>query len=63
MVEQILIAGGAEASTLNQEGESPLDHAEYRKHDDIIKLLKEAMEKITGGDTGEPLLINILISR
>ena len=52
----LLIAAGANSIVLNEEGESPLDHAQ---NDYIIKLLKEAMEKVTEGDTGEPLLIGI----
>ena len=47
-IASLLVAGGADVSILNQEGESPLNHAECRKNDDIIKLLKEAIEKVTG---------------
>ena len=49
-IASLLVAGGADVSILNQEGESPLDHAEYRKNDDIMKLLKEAIEKVTGDE-------------
>ena len=52
-IASLLLAGGADVNILNQEGESPLEHAEYRKHDDLIKLLKDALEKATGETAAE----------
>jgi len=40
---------GASASIENSEGETPLVIAEYAKHDDVVKLLSEAIE-----DAGSP---------
>ena len=52
-IASLLLAGGADSNIQNQEGESPLDHAEYGKHEDLIKLLKDALEKATGETAAE----------
>ena len=49
-IASLLLAGGADVQPLNQEGESPLDHAKCRNHESIINLLGDAMEKAPSGD-------------
>ena len=44
-IASLLLAGGADVHVVNQEGESPLDHAKCRNHGAIIDLLEEAMTK------------------
>lgn len=43
-ITSLLIAAGADVSIQNQEGETPRMHAEYGNHDDVAKVLREAVE-------------------
>ena len=43
-ITSLLIAAGADVSIQNQEGETPRMHAEYGSHDEVAKVLREAVE-------------------
>ena len=43
-ITSLLIAAGADVSIQNQEGETPRMHAEYGNHDEVAKVLREAVE-------------------
>ncbi len=43
-ITSLLIAAGSDVSIQNQEGETPRMHAEYGNHDDVAKVLREAVE-------------------
>ena len=41
----VQLPAGAEVDVVNSEGENPVVLAEYARHEEVVKLLKEAMEQ------------------
>ena len=51
-IVSLLVAGGAEIGAENQEGETPQMYAEYRNHENVAKLLRDAADQTQGKAEG-----------